>query len=113
MEKIFLHSTKMKGEHHEKCKKYLALLLIICTVCMGAVFNADASPKIKSKPITLNVEQATIGTGDIITPDGVMKPINSTDSIKWSSSSQKVATVNKYGVVTAVGGGKATVTAKD
>lgn len=95
-----------------KRKKYLAILLIICTVCIGAVFTTDASPKIRSKSITLNVEQATIGIGDIITLDGVMKPVNSTDSIKWSSSNKKVATVNKYGVVTAVGEGKATITAK-
>ncbi len=95
-----------------KEKRYLSLFLIICIACIGTVFSVDASPKIKSKSVALNVGKATIGTGDIITLDAVMKPINSTDTIKWSSSNTKVATVNKYGVVTGVGEGKATITAK-
>lgn len=90
----------------------MAIILIICAVCIGTAFNADASPKIRSKSITLNVERATIGIGDIITLNGVMKPVNSTDSIKWSSSNKKVATVNKYGVVTAIGEGSVAITAK-
>lgn len=95
-----------------KKKKYLAVLLIICIVCVSSVFSADASPKVRSKSITMNAEKATIGIGDILTLNAVMKPTNSTDTIKWSSSNKNVATVNKYGAVTAVGEGSATITAK-
>ena len=96
----------------KKTKKYLAVILLICVLCVSSVFSVDASPKIKSKSVSINVEKAAIGIGDIITLDAVMKPTNSTDTIKWSSSNTKVATVNKYGVVTAIGEGSATITAK-
>ena len=95
-----------------KKKKSLAVLLIICIVCVSSVFNADASPKVRSKSITINADKATIGIGDIVTLNAVMKPTNSTDTINWSSSNKKVATVNKYGAVTAIGEGTATITAK-
>lgn len=93
-------------------KRYLAVLLIIFALCASTVFSVAASPKVRSKSITLNVGSATIGIGDIVTLDAVMNPANSTDTIKWTSSNNKVATVNKYGVVTALKEGKATITAK-
>ena len=96
----------------KKTKKYLVMLLLICTVCASSAFSINASPKVRSKSIELNVQKATIGIGDIVTLDAIMKPINSTDTIKWSSSNKKVATVNKYGTVTAIGEGSATITAK-
>ena len=41
-----------------------------------------------------------------------MKPAKSTDTLKWSSSNKKVAKVDKYGKVTAVKKGTATITVK-
>lgn len=93
-------------------KRYLAVLLIIFALFASTVFSVAASPKVRSKSITLNVGSATIGIGDIVTLDAVMNPANSTDTIKWTSSNKKIATVNKYGVVTALKEGKATITAK-
>lgn len=86
--------------------------MIIFTVCIGAVFSTDASPKIRSRSVTLNVKKATIGIGDIVTLDAVMSPTNSTDTIRWTSSNKKIATVNKYGVVTALKEGRVTITAR-
>ena len=60
----------------------------------------------------VHTAKATIGVGDIVTLDATMNPVNSTDSLKWSTSNKKVATVNKYGVVSAVSAGKATITVK-
>lgn len=97
------------GRKYEK--KGTALLP---AVCMGrtASIGINASPKIRSKSVKLNVAKVTVCKGDIVTLDAVMNPTNSTDTVSWSSSKKGVADVNRYGVVTAVGEGTATVTAK-
>lgn len=57
----------------KKTKKYLVMLLLICTVCASSAFSINASPKVRSKSIELNVQKATIGIGDIVTLDAIMK----------------------------------------
>lgn len=93
-------------------KKHAALLIIICILCSTSVFSINAAPKVKSKSVALNVSEVTIGTGDIVTLNAVMTPTNSTDTVSWSSSKKSVATVNKYGVVTALKEGTTTITVK-
>lgn len=102
-------NTRMKTEHW---KKYLLALTVICAICICSIFRADAASKIKSKSVSLNTSKVTVSVGDIVTLNAIMKPTNSTDTISWSSSKKSVATVNKYGVVTAVKDGTATITAK-
>ena len=63
--------------------------------------------------VTLDKTEATlhIKTDETVTLTATMAPENTTDTITWSSSDAAVATVAD-GVVTAVGAGTATITAK-
>ena len=53
-----------------------------------------------------------IAIGATVQLHATLTPENATDTIKWSSSKPTVATVSETGVVTAVGVGSATITAK-
>ncbi len=48
--------------------------------------------------------------GDTVAPDIYLTPMDATSRLVWSSSNTSVATVSEEGVVTAVGGGTATIT---
>ena len=97
---------------NRRWERYVMLASIVIAVCLGSIFSANAASKIKSKSVTINTSKVTVGVGDIVTLDAIMKPTNSTDTISWSSSQKSVAVVNKYGVVTAVSEGSTTITAK-
>lgn len=63
--------------------------------------------------VKLNKTSATMEMGDTYTLKATVKPSNaSNQSVKWSTSNKKVATVDANGKVTAVGKGTATITAK-
>lgn len=63
--------------------------------------------------ITLNKTSGSIAVGETVSLEANLKPENVTDkSITWSSNKTSVATVNSSGVVTGVGEGSATITAK-
>lgn len=66
---------------------------------------------IKATSVKLNKKKVTTNIGKQVTLKLTVKPSNTTDTIKWSTSNKKVATV-KDGVVTTVGKGTATITAK-
>lgn len=53
-----------------------------------------------------------LNIGEKTTLKATVKPKNSTQSVKWSSSDEKVARVSGKGVVTAMGKGTAVITAK-
>jgi hypothetical protein len=91
-----------------------ATILIIAVIVSTMVFStsAIAKTKIKSKSVSLNTTAITLAVGDIATLDAAMKPTNSTDSLKWSSSNKNVATVTSSGVVTAKSEGTAKITVK-
>ena len=62
--------------------------------------------------ITLNKEETTIEKGQAETLTATILPQEATfKTVSWTSSNNAVATVNSSGVVTAHGGGKATITA--
>lgn len=91
--------------------RILALVLVLTLIC-GTAVTATGAKRVKSKSVALDVTSVTLGIGDVATLDATMKPINTTDSLKWSSSNKKVAIVNKYGTITAKGEGSATITVK-
>lgn len=93
-------------------KKCISLFVLVFAICITSILNVNASSKIKSKSVTVNASKVTMGVGDIVTLDAIMTPTNSTDKLTWSSSKKKVATVNQYGVVTAVREGTSTITVK-
>lgn len=93
-------------------KILLSVVIVFALVVTTNVFVTDAAKKIKSKSVSVDVKSATIAVGDVVTISAAMKPTNSTDSLKWSSSNNAVATVNKYGVVTGISEGSATITVK-
>ncbi len=68
--------------------------------------------KIPATKVKLNKTKASINQGKKLTLKATLTPKNSTDSVKWTSSNEKVAKVSSKGVVTAVGRGTATITAK-
>lgn len=82
------------------------------SLVVGSAFSTTAEKRIKSKSITMHTIKATIGVGDVISLGATMNPVNSTDSITWSTSNKKIAAVNKYGNITAISDGKATITVK-
>ena len=69
----------------EKYKKIVVMWMILI-LCVTSVFSTSAAKKIKSKAVTLHINKATISIGDVITLDATMNPVNSTDSLKWSTS---------------------------
>ena len=70
---------------------------------------------IRTVPATsleLNVSKKTMTVGDTFLLVPTLKPINTTDKVKYSSSKPSVCKVNASGKLTAVSAGKATITAK-
>ena len=92
--------------------KVMISLLLVITLSLSSFYATEAKKKIKSKSVTLTVDSVTIGIGDVIVLEGKMQPENSTDTMKWYSSQSNVATVNKYGVVTALSEGETIITVK-
>lgn len=64
-----------------------------------------------STAIKLNKKKVTIKKGSWYLLSPTLTPSKSTDTIKWKSSKKKVASVDKYGFVTAKKKGKAVITA--
>lgn len=63
--------------------------------------------------VSLDKTTAKMNVNDTLALNATLSPGDAADkSLSWTSSNTKVATVNSKGVVTAVGSGKATITAK-
>ena len=73
--------------------------------------SAKEKKKIKAKKVTLNIKKTMIGAGQKLRLEATVKPANSTDKIKWSSSNTEIATVSQKGLVKAKARGKVRITA--
>lgn len=62
--------------------------------------------------VSLSSAKATLYVGDTFQLSGTVQPLDSDDSLKWSSSKKAVATVSSTGLVTAKKAGKAKITVK-
>ena len=85
----------------KKLTKSLCLVLALLMIVSIIPMQTQAAPKISLKSKTVYV-------GDSF----YLKMSGTTKKVTWSSSNKKVATVNKYGRVTAKKAGKATIKAK-
>ena len=75
------------------------------------VSESEFKPNIAVKSVSLSKSTLSMYTGDSHTLTASINPDNASDqSLKWSSSNTKVATVDANGVVKATGYGKATIT---
>ena len=79
--------------------------------CMQA-YPAEGSTVIEPTGIELNKNQLSLTVGGTATLSGTISPAGATGTITWSSSNTSIATVNSNGLVTAIGEGTATITAK-
>ncbi len=76
--------------------------------------SSDQEPgPVVSKPanVTLNVTTKTMVAGDTLQLIATVIPSSADQTVTWSTSDEKVATVDENGVVTAVGRGVARITA--
>ena len=85
--------------------RYLAEGIQLTQTKEGYVANPIATG------IILNKTSANMQIGDSLTLKATVEPTESLDKVTWSSDNSKVATVDENGKVTAVGAGKATITA--
>ena len=89
------------------------------TITIAGANNVTATvtvnvTEIHISSVALNKTEATVEAGETVQLAATVNPANHTDEdtkITWTSSDESVATVNADGLVTAVAGGKATITA--
>lgn len=76
----------------------------VCTGC-GHIKSEDTT-------VTLAVKNATLGVKEKLNLSAKVKPSSKAKELKYTSSDNKIATVNSKGIVTARKAGKATISAK-
>lgn len=82
-----------------------------CSTSNGKI--TITAPTVSVTGISLDKTSVSLKKGESTTLKATVKPDNATNkTVTYTSSNTKVATVNSSGKVTAVGGGKATITAK-
>lgn len=74
-------------------------------------YNIKYSVNVPATKIKLNKTKLSLKKGKSFTLKATMSPIKTTDTIKWTSSNKKIATVSKKGVVKAKKKGIAYITA--
>ena len=83
------------------------------TVDGGLKATCTVSVEIPATSLKISKSSLTLYAGKTYALTSSIAPSNTTNkTIRWTSSNEKVATVNSSGKITAVGGGKATITAK-
>ena len=79
------------------------------------VVGTDGAVEVVNIPATgiaLDKTSAEVFSGETVTLTATVEPIDTTDTVTWSTSDAAVATVNADGVVTGVSQGTAIITAK-
>lgn len=68
---------------------------------------------VKVTGVSLDKKNLVIGLNEIVELTATVLPEGATvNTVKWSSSNESIATVDEYGIVCGVGGGKAVITVK-
>jgi uncharacterized protein YjdB len=75
--------------------------------------KVTVTPPVMARSVKINKTSTILYKGQTLTLTATVSPSNVTDkTVKWKSSNTKVAKVDRYGKVTAVGAGTAKITAK-
>ncbi len=95
----------------------IVVLLLLAAVLIYAFFGDQIKAKLRPEPEKPPVEDVkiTLSTADVELNVGESYPLTASgsDSYKWSSSDEAVATVDENGTVTAVGAGQTMITVMD
>lgn len=84
----------------------------ITATCGAVTATAKVTVTTKVEQITLDKTEGILTVGNSVTVTATVTPDNATNTtISWTSSDEKVATVDSNGKVTAVAAGNATITA--
>ena len=83
----------------------LAFSLVLFAACSGG------EESIAATKVTLDQTAVSLMVGETVQLNATVEPENSTDSVSWTTSDNAVATVSDSGLVTAIAGGQATITA--
>lgn len=112
-------STSKKKVATVKSGKITAKKVGTATITAKTTSGKKATVKVyvvkkakKSTSVKLNKKSLTLKKGAKYTLVPTVKPSNSTDTVKWTSSRKKIATVDAFGTVTAKKKGTTTITAK-
>ena len=76
-----------------------------------SVVNPNAPQAVPVSSVTVSPDALNLSAGDTATLAAEVLPAEADQTVVWTSSDPSVATVDDYGVVTAVGPGTATITA--
>jgi uncharacterized protein YjdB len=75
--------------------------------------KVTVTPPVMARSVKINKSSTILYKGQTLTLTATVSPSNVTDkTVKWKSSNTRVAKVDRYGKVTAVGAGTAKITAK-
>lgn len=85
---------------------------ITATASNGLSTSCIITVKIPAKSIKLNLPKIVLKKGKKSAVKAIVKPLETTDSIKWTSSNPKIASVNQQGIIKAKKKGSATIIAK-
>ncbi len=102
-------SVNSKGKVTAK-KKGTAVITV--KTSNGKTASCDVTVNVSVSSVKLNKKSATIERGRSLKLKATVSPKGADKALKWSSSNNSVAQVSSGGTVTAVGKGKATITAK-
>ena len=93
-------------------KKEGVVAISCTTVDGGYVANCNVNVVISAQAVKLNRETMTLQAGFNYTLQATVTPATATNKlVTWTSSDERVVKVNSNGTVSAIAGGKATVTA--
>ena len=93
-------------------KKEGTVAISCTTVDGGYIANCNVNVVISAQAVTLNRETMTLQAGFNYTLQATVTPSTATNKlVTWTSSDERVVKVNSNGTVSAIAGGKATVTA--
>jgi len=91
----------------------LAAALCISCLCLPALADEAEPEPVLVSSVKLDQTKATLNVGDTLQLTSTVSPDNADNPrVAWSSSDEKVATVDSRGKVTAVGGGTADIIVK-